>query len=170
MTRKEAAQVNLAGTVTAKKERTSAKGNRYAFVGLSDSSGAYEVTVFSETLAAAREFLEVGQSVLIRATVQPDEGGVRFLANEFRALEAAAAHTVQHMRICITSDEAVLAIRDILAAEKTGHGRIRIHAQPTDCRWEADLELDQAFTLSPDTHLALRNLPDVIRVEPFEIQ
>jgi DNA polymerase III subunit alpha len=170
MARKEAAPVNLAGTVVAKKERTSAKGNRYAFVGLSDSSGAFEVTVFSEALAAAREFLEVGRSVFIKATVQPDDGGVRFLANEFLPLEAAAARAVEHLRICIASDDAVPAIRDILAAEKIGHGRVRIHAQPTDCHWEADLELDQGFNLSPDAHLALRNLPDVIRVETFDMR
>ncbi len=167
MNRKETAPVKLAGTVVTKKERTSAKGNRYAFVGLSDTSGAYEVTVFSETLSAAREFLEVGQSVFIKATLQPDEGGIRFLANEFMPLATAAARTVENLRICIDSDFAVPAIRDILAEEKAGHGRIRIQAQPRDCRWEAELELDESFTLSPDAHLALRNLPDVIRIETF---
>ena len=125
---------------------------------------------FSEAFVVAREFLEVGRSVFIKATVQPDDGGVRFLANEFLPLEAAAARAVEHLRICIASDDAVPAIRDILAAEKIGHGRVRIHAQPTDCHWEADLELDQGFNLSPDAHLALRNLPDVIRVETFDMR
>ena len=167
MNRKETAPVKLAGTVVTKKERTSAKGNRYAFVGLSDTSGAYEVTVFSETLSAAREFLEVGQSVFIKATLQPDEGGIRFLANEFMPLASAAARTSENLRIYIDSDCAVPAIRDILAEEKAGLARIRIQAQPRDCRWEAELELDESFTLSPDAHLALRNLPDVIRIETF---
>ena len=85
-------------------------------------------------------------------------------------LAAAAAHAVENLRICIASDDAVPAIRAILAAEKVGHGRVRIHAQPTDCGWEADLELDQSFTLSPDAHLALRNLPDIIRIETFEMR
>ena len=85
-------------------------------------------------------------------------------------LASAAARAGENLRICIASDDAVPAIRAILAAEKVGHGRIRIHAQPTGCQWEADLELDQGFNLSPDTHLALRNLPNVLRVEAFEIQ
>jgi len=169
MARTESAAVTLAGTVVAKKERTSAKGNRYAFVGLSDATGAYEVTVFSDALAAAREFLEVGQSVLIKATAQMDDGdSIRFLANEFMPLEAAAARTVEHLRIFIASDNAVPAIRDILADEKSGPGRVRIHAKPHDCTWEADLELGAGYALSPDAHLALRNLPGVERVETFE--
>src|SRR6202140_3710423 len=37
----------LAGIVVGKKERTSARGNRFAFVSLSDTSGVFEITVFS---------------------------------------------------------------------------------------------------------------------------
>ena len=39
---------------SASKERTSARGNRFAFVQLSDTTGVFEVTVFSEVLAQAR--------------------------------------------------------------------------------------------------------------------
>ena len=38
-----------------KQERTAKSGNRFAFVSLSDASGLYEVTLFSETLAMSRE-------------------------------------------------------------------------------------------------------------------
>jgi len=41
-----ASRFRLAGVVIDKKERTSARGNRFAFVQLSDTSGAFEVTVF----------------------------------------------------------------------------------------------------------------------------
>ena len=83
---------------------------------------------------------------------------------------SAAARTSENLRIYIDSDCAVPAIRDILAEEKAGLGRIKIQAQPRDCRWEAELELDESFTLSPDAQLALRNLPDVIRIETFEMR
>lgn len=168
--RPEARPVTLAGTVESKKERTSAKGNRYAFVALSDASGAFEVTVFSEVLSAARDFLEVGNSLLVKATAQPDDyDGVKFLANEFVPLEAAAARTVENLRINIGSPDAVPAIRDILADEPTGAGRIRIHAEPDDCAWQADVELDRRYSLSPDAHMALRNIPGVLGVETFEL-
>ena len=60
-----AGRIKLAGTVIDKLERTSAKGNRFAFVQCSDQSGAFEVTVFSEVLSAHRNLLEAGQAVLI---------------------------------------------------------------------------------------------------------
>ena len=53
-------RIKLAGTVIDKLERTSAKGNRFAFVQCSDQSGAFELTVFSEVLSAKRNLLEAG--------------------------------------------------------------------------------------------------------------
>ncbi|PWR01304.1 DNA polymerase III subunit alpha [Meridianimarinicoccus roseus] len=65
----------LAGAVAARQERKSARGNRYAFVSLSDPSGLYEVTVFSETLEAARENLDPGCNVVlsVEATIESDQ-------------------------------------------------------------------------------------------------
>ena len=42
----------LAGIVIGRKERTSGRGNRFAFVQMSDPSGTFEVTLFSEILRA----------------------------------------------------------------------------------------------------------------------
>ncbi len=45
-----ATRFRLAGIVIGRKERTSARGSRFAFVQLSDNSGVFEVTLFSEVL------------------------------------------------------------------------------------------------------------------------
>ena len=58
------------GIVTARQERTSAKGNRYAFLSMSDMTGSYEVTVFSELLAANREIMVAGQALILTIEVQ----------------------------------------------------------------------------------------------------
>ena len=60
----------LAGVVVSKQERTSKNGNKFAFVQLSDGGGAFEITVFSELLAAQRDLLEAGQAVLIEVDAQ----------------------------------------------------------------------------------------------------
>ena len=60
--------IKLAGMVLSVKERISSKGNKYAFVQLSDSSSSYEVTVFSEVLAMNRELLVSGNKVIITGT------------------------------------------------------------------------------------------------------
>lgn len=48
----------IAGSVMVKQERKSAKGNRFAFVRLSDPTGVYEITVFSDLLLKHRDDLE----------------------------------------------------------------------------------------------------------------
>ena len=79
----------LAGTVIAKKERTSGKGNRYAFVQLSDTSGVFEVTVFSELLASERDKLEPGCSLLLHVNAQFEGDSMRCVAQRIEALDQA---------------------------------------------------------------------------------
>jgi DNA polymerase-3 subunit alpha len=159
----------LAGTLIAKKERTSAKGNRYAFIQFTDPSGVFEVTAFSETLAAAGDLLEVGNSLRIKATVQAEDGDeVKLLANQFSSLEQEAARTVEHLRIKVADQDAIAAIQRILADQQPGRGRIRIDTRPLDAQWHADVELGRQFNLSADAQLALRALPGVIGVETFD--
>ena len=55
----------LAGVMVRKQERTSAKGNRFAFLQLSGPDGMFEVVLFSEALSAARELLESGRPLLV---------------------------------------------------------------------------------------------------------
>ncbi|MEK9860179.1 MAG: DNA polymerase III subunit alpha, partial [Alphaproteobacteria bacterium] len=46
-------RLKLAGIITAKRIRRSARGNRYAFIQFTDQTGSFEATAFSETLTAA---------------------------------------------------------------------------------------------------------------------
>ena len=63
-------RAKLAGIVIGRQERTSAKGNRFAFVQLSDASGMYEVMVFTERWRRHRELLEPGRPVLVTVDVR----------------------------------------------------------------------------------------------------
>ena len=80
----------IAGSVSAKQERKSAKGNRFAFVSLSDPTGLYEVTVFSDVLEASREFLEPGRNVVLTVKADPDGDGVKLLANAVQPIDTVA--------------------------------------------------------------------------------
>src|SRR5690348_7302472 len=60
-----ATRFRLAGIVIGRKERTSARGNRFAFVQMSDASGVFEVTLFSEVLRS--EERRVGKECRSRA-------------------------------------------------------------------------------------------------------
>src|SRR5690349_8705022 len=63
----------LAGIVIGRKERTSGRGNRFAFVQMSDPSGTYEVVLFSEILREARALLDSGQPLFVNGCVRCEE-------------------------------------------------------------------------------------------------
>jgi DNA polymerase-3 subunit alpha len=158
--------VKLAGTLIAKKERTSQKGNRFAFINFSDASGSFEVTVFSEALTAARDHLEVGNSLLIDATAQfeDDSDEAKYLAQNFRPLEQAAAAAVDGLRVYIGSEAPLEPLKDILSNEKRGRGRVEII--PKIPGYETlTLELQDHYQISPEIYRAVRAIPGVLDVQ-----
>lgn len=158
--------VKLAGTLIAKKERISAKGNRFAFVQFSDSSGSFEVTLFSEALNAARDVLEVGNSLLIDAIAQfeGDEGEVKFLANRFQPLEIAAANAVDGLRVYINSEAPLEPLKDVLSNERKGRGRVEIIPRQPGYK-SITIELKETYDISPGIYQAVRAIPGILDVQ-----
>ncbi|NQW00820.1 MAG: DNA polymerase III subunit alpha [Rhodospirillales bacterium] len=158
--------VKLAGTLIGKKERVSAKGNRFAFVQFSDATGSFEVTIFSEVLNAARELLEVGNSLLIDAVAQfeGDEGEAKFLASRFQPLEAAAANAVDGLRVYINSAAPLEPLREVLANERKGRGRVEIIPRQPGYK-TITIELKDTYTISPAIYQAVRAIPGILDVQ-----
>ncbi|MDP7601277.1 MAG: DNA polymerase III subunit alpha, partial [Rhodospirillales bacterium] len=102
--------VKLAGMVISKKERISAKGNKYAFVQLSDSSGSFEITVFADVLTTNRELLEAGNKVIINASADNTDQ-FKLLANRVSSLDDATARTNAGLKIYIDDAAALGSIK-----------------------------------------------------------
>jgi DNA polymerase-3 subunit alpha len=152
--------VTLAGTVISKKERTSGKGNRYAFVQLSDTSGAFEVLVFSELLASNRELLEVGCSLLIRANVQIEGDSVRFAAQSIEPLDQVAERLTANLAVFIDSPEPLPAIRDVLIDKAAGRGQVKLVSW-LEGGTEVEIGIPGRYAISPAVALQLRGIPGV---------
>ena len=67
----------VAGTLLAKKEKRSARGNAYAFLNFSDTTSIYEGIIFEANLRKYRDDLIVGQSYVVGADFTDDNGQVR---------------------------------------------------------------------------------------------
>ncbi len=155
-----AGAVTLAGTVIGKRERTSGKGSRYAFVQLSDTSGVFEITVFSEVLAARRDLLVVGQSLLIRATIQADGESLRCTAQDIEPLDAAVGRLGTTIEVAIDGAEPLAALAQVLGEAAGGRGQVRL------LPWlgggeEAEISLPMRSTLTPEVLHRLRAIPGV---------
>jgi DNA polymerase III subunit alpha len=81
----------IAGAVSSRQERKSARGNRFAFVQLSDSTGLYEVTVFSDVLEAARAHLEPGSTVVLSVEATMEADTLKLLARSVQPVDVAVA-------------------------------------------------------------------------------
>jgi len=156
-------RVRLAGTPIGKQERTSARGNRFAFLQLSDTSGVFEVTLFAETLSAARELIDQGAPLLIAADGRADGEQVRFTAQSIEALDKAAQNVGASLRIYVNDADPLTSLRHLLARESKGKGRIWLIAMAAGR--EIEIALQGRYGCSPQLRQAIRALPGIVEVE-----
>ena len=160
----------LAGTVAQRQEKKSARGTRFAFVGLSDPTGLYEVTVFSDTLDAHRQHLEPGENVVLQVQVEPSGDQVKLLARAVMPLEQAVADAgASRLAVEIAGPEAVPAIaealariRDEIRAPARARGPIALRLK--DGADLVEVEITRDAPLTTPARQALRVLPGVLEV------
>ncbi|HBM58494.1 MAG TPA: DNA polymerase III subunit alpha [Citreicella sp.] len=163
----------LAGVVAGRQERKSAKGNRFAFAQLSDPTGAYEVTIFSETLEKSREFLETGAKVVVtvEATMEADQ--LKLLARSIGPVEQMVAGAgATGLKIWVEGAAAISQIASVLsrAADqmpKAGRGPIRLCLADSGLPGEVEMDLHQDFPVTPEIKGAVKSLGGVLAVEDF---
>ena len=160
MSEKKLNTSKLAGTLIGKKERTSAKGNRYAFLQFSDPSGVFEATCFSEILSEFREQLNIGSSFIIRSSISYESEQPRIVINRLEPLEQAADCVDLGLKIWIDRIEPVGSLRDILSRQGEGKGSITLITKLTATQ-EVEINLGETFRVSPELLLAVKTIPGV---------
>ena len=161
--------IKLAGTIQGIRRMKSKRGNAYAFLSLSDGSGGFEVTLFSELLDAAEDFLGNGNSVIISAEVKhSDDGALRITAQGIETIDNVALRTGTGLDIYLKDDSNLEAIKEILNNHKNGRGRVTFkmnvkHEDFPEC--DADIELKERYKISPAIRNAVASLKGVIEAK-----
>ncbi|MGH6979649.1 MAG: OB-fold nucleic acid binding domain-containing protein, partial [Stellaceae bacterium] len=153
----------IAGIVIGKKERNSARGNRFAFVQLSDQSGIFEITVFSEQLGAARQHLESGTPLLVTVDVREDGDTLRLTAQAIEPLDQAVAHAAAGLRITLDTADAVPMLAKLIGKESGGKGRVSLVVPVTPAR-EVEIVLPGGFKIGPGIRGQVQAVPGVLEV------
>jgi DNA polymerase III subunit alpha len=156
-------RARLAGTPIGKQERTSARGNRFAFAQFSDTSGVFEATLFSEVLSASRELLDQGVPVLIAVDGRLDGDQVRLMAQSIEPLDKAAASVGASLRIYLNDASPVEQLKTLIQREARGKGRIWLVALTGER--EVEIALRGGFGCSPQLRQAIKALPGIVEVE-----
>jgi DNA polymerase-3 subunit alpha len=156
----------LAGSVSSRQERKSARGNRFAFVQLSDPTGLYEVTCFSEVLEASRDHLDPGSNVVLTVKAELEGETLKLLAQSITPIDAATATAgAQDLRIHLARAEAVPSLATLLSKVE-GRTRAQIPLCITDPQGrEVDITLPQPYPVTPQIKGAIKAMHGVLAVE-----
>ncbi len=153
----------LAGIVVGKKERTSARGNRFAFVSLSDTSGVFEITVFSDVLSQTRELLDGGQPLIVTVDVRSEEQSLRLTAQKIEPLDQVVAHAAAGLKVFVGAEEALARLKGLFAREAVG-GRGRVTVVLDLPESEVEIALPGGFRVDPRIRAAVKSLPGIVDV------
>ncbi|MFT6072438.1 MAG: DNA polymerase-3 subunit alpha [Alphaproteobacteria bacterium] len=165
-------KTKLAGTVSGFKERKSAKGNRFAFVQLSDASGAYEVMIFSDTLNAVRDLLKAGTSIIlsVEGETEPDSEQVRLRVHGVQSFDdlPQTEETINiHFDFYNDKEAAILMpkIQTLVKGLKQGTGKISFCVPINKHSQIAKISLSNGYLITAGFKTKLQKLPNIIKIE-----
>jgi len=157
-----ATRFKLAGIVVGRKERTSARGNRFAFLQMSDTSGVFELTLFSEVLAQARGLLDSGQPLVATVDARSEEDSLRLTVQKIEPLDAIVAHAAAGLRVFVGESEALSRLKNLISREAGGRGRISVVLDLPSR--EVEIAIPGGFRVNPAIRAAVKSLPGIVDV------
>ncbi|MGJ8544730.1 MAG: DNA polymerase III subunit alpha [Sulfitobacter sp.] len=166
-----AMNARLAGIVAGRQERKSARGNRFAFAQLSDPTGAYEVTLFSDTLEASREYLETGSKVIVSVEATMESDQLKLLGRSVAPVDAVVADVGgAGLRVFVNEAQAISAVSTVLegaraSAKGVGRGPVQFCLMDPSLPGEVEVELGQDYPVTPQVRGAIKSLVGVLDVQ-----
>lgn len=165
-------KARIAGTVKSVDRRTSASGNRYAFVELSDATGALEVMVYSDELEQIGDRLAPGADMLLEVEASAEDGGFRVRANDVRPLEPKPVAAPAGMRIYFDLEAVPSSVKSLLERERAhgvrgNMGTVLFRPLAKDVPAEAELEIPGEHLIGRKIQQAIASLSGVVKVESY---
>ena len=161
----------LAGVVAGRQERKSARGNRFAFCQLSDTTGAFEVTLFSETLEKSREHLETGAKVVVTVEATMESDQLKLLGRSVAPIDVAVADAgATGLKVFVEEPGAIPSVATILSeaagkVQRAGRGPIYLYLMDPGLPGEVEIDTGAEYPVTPEIKGALKSLPGVMAVE-----
>ncbi len=161
-------KANIAGCVETFQKRISKSGNKYAFLGLSDTTGNFEGMLFSDGLAKYEEVITSGCPLLAKVTInkQSEEENPRIMINSVKTIDEAIAEQAKGLVINISNISAVSEVKKVLYSDMRGTNKVYIEPELDD--WEVRIEIEGGFAFADNMILTkLKNIPGVSSVKEF---
>ena len=166
-------RARIAGTLASVQNRKSARGSRFAFLGLSDQTGAFEVMAFSDVLAEADEMLTLGANLVLTVEAEAGAESARLMLRGVQPVEAVTADAAATgLRVFVEAPEALSSVRARLEAGASAtriraEGPVHLVMRLPERDEEIELVLPGAWKIGPEIRGALKAAPGVAHVEEF---
>ncbi|MGB0856588.1 MAG: DNA polymerase III subunit alpha [Paracoccaceae bacterium] len=163
--------VKIAGVVVGRQERKSARGNRFAFVQLSDFTGNFEVTLFSEVLEKSRNNIESGARIILTVEASIEGEQLKLLCRSIANIDEAISTDTSHGIKIFVEDKKVLpsiiSVLDQASENKKIVSKGPIHLCLIDPGLPGEVELDTGLNCdtSPQIRGAIKSLDGVLDVQ-----
>ena len=161
----------MAGVVANRQERKSARGNRFAFLQLSDKTGSYEATLFSDVLEKSREYIETGSKILITAEASLESDQIKLLARSISPLDLGISNVdAEGMRIFVNDEKVISSVASVLDQSKDqvklgAKGPIYLRLINSTLPGEVEIDLGENFPINPQIRGAIKSLSGVVEIE-----
>ncbi len=152
----------VAGTVTAKQERKSKKGNPFAFLSLSDPTGQFEIVVFSEVLNHSRQLMEPGTAVVVSVEIDRTGEDVKLRAQSVRSVDEVVRDTGAGLKIFIEDKSSIEPLKSRLA--ERGKGLVSLVLM-TEGGGEVELKLKDRYRVTPQVRGAIKSVPGIVEIQ-----
>ena len=149
----------LAGTVIGREDRRTRRGSAMTILTLSDPSGTYECTAFSEALVQFGELVEQGKSAILEVEAESRPDGVRMTLMRAQGIDAAAERVSKRLTIFAGDEKCLPHVRARL--ERGGEGVVSLVLIRDAGEREYEIELPGGYRVSPELASAIRGLPGV---------
>lgn len=155
-------RAQLAGVLLKKSEKISAKsGNKFAFLTVSDTSGVYEVILFSEILSRSRDFLEVGKSLLLTADAEMKDDAIRLTVQDLKPLEEVLISKVHEIRLRFSHTDAMPTLKDIIDRAGEGQSVYKISVYSPSVKKDVHIALAGSHNFTPEIRADLYRLSGI---------
>ena len=163
--------VKIAGVVVGRQERKSARGNRFAFVQLSDFTGNFEVTLFSDVLEKSRNNLDSGARVILTVEASFEGEQLKLLCRSVTNIDEAISTDTSHgIKIFLEDTKVLPSLISVLGQASENRKIVSkgpIHLCLISSGLPGEVELDTGLTCdtSPQIRGAIKSLDGVLDVQ-----
>ena len=165
--------MKIAGSISGRQDRKSARGNRFSFVQVSDPTGLYEVTVFSDVLEDSDDLLQSGQNVAMSVEATLEAGQLKLLCRSVQSIDSAIKiKGIKGLKIFVNRDETVVSLASIFNKElkkvdQRSVGEVSLCLLDSDLPGEVEVLLGNSYPIHPEVCTTIKNLNGVISIEEY---